>query len=169
MVIACAGYSGSNPAVHLALAARPTAALCTHSMPLAASIAAHAATPSCTRPRFPASYSLQAPTARPGCLPQPAASGSLVAAARCNKEGLAGHSISDYIWRKRLTAMRLKRSAWKRTNLFVFFLTILGLTAGRRLLREPTGILPSRIHVSPSTPSSPLEWLIHPASCSPAA
>ena len=65
--------------------------------------------------------------------------------------------------------MRLKRSAWKRTNLFVFFLTILGLTAGRRLLREPTGILPSRTHVSPSTPSSALEWLIHPPSCSPAA
>lgn len=43
--------------------------------------------------------------------------------------------------RRLLTAMRLKRSACQRTNLLVFFFTILGLTAGRRLLREPTGIL----------------------------
>jgi len=36
--------------------------------------------------------------------------------------------------------MRLFKSASIRTNLFVFFLTILGLTAGRRLLRA-VGIL----------------------------
>jgi len=42
---------------------------------------------------------------------------------------------------QKLTAMRLKRSACQRTNLFVFFLTILGLTAGRMLLLEPAGIL----------------------------
>lgn len=34
--------------------------------------------------------------------------------------------------------MRFHMSASKRTNLFDFFLTILGRTAGRRLLRAPT-------------------------------
>lgn len=37
-----------------------------------------------------------------------------------------------------LTFMRLNKSASKRTNLFVFFLTILGRVAGRSFDAEPT-------------------------------
>jgi hypothetical protein len=47
-----------------------------------------------------------------------------------------------------LTFMRLKRSACQRTNLFVFFFTILGRDAGRRELLELDILLATAFQIS---------------------